>query len=215
MRVMKFLLPVVILMSYAFAKAQSPQPLVELIEDKQEKRWNLYAQNNTDEEQEAFLIVKGNGFRRSADRPVIKKIPPNGRVLMITLIPLQGVSPTYTKIFTYETNLQSIEKRKGEEREEYVHIRPLRDDELTIFLEEDCEKCTLLVNFLNKNHIKYRRLDVRKNGKVSDFMWESTKDKIPRSDVVTLPVVLQYGKVYHNIINMRRFIETYNWQKPK
>lgn len=210
---MKFILPFVILINCAFAKAQSPQPLVELIEDKQEKRWNLYAQNNTDEEQEAFLIIKGEGFRRSADRPVIKKVPPKEKVLMITLIPLKGVTPTYTKIFTFETNLQSIEKRKGEEREEYVHIRPLKDNELTIFLEEDCEKCTMLVNFLNKNHIKYRRLDVRKNGKVRDFMWKHTKDKIPHSDVVTLPVVFQDGKIYHNILNMRRFIESYSWKK--
>jgi len=60
-----------------FAKAQQNNtPPVELIEDKQAKRWLLYAQNNTDEEQEAFLIVQGEGFRRSADRPVIKKLPP-------------------------------------------------------------------------------------------------------------------------------------------
>jgi len=59
--------------SDAQAPAQSSPPIVELIEDKQEKRWNLYAQNNTDEEQEAFLIVQGEGFRRSADRPVIKQ----------------------------------------------------------------------------------------------------------------------------------------------
>lgn len=200
------------IMCCAFAKAQSSQPPVVLIEDKQEKRWNLYAQNNTDEEQEAFLIVKGEGFRRSADRPVIKKIPPHEKVLMITLIPLKGVTPTYTKIFTYETNLQTIEKRKGEDREEYVNIRPIKEDELTLFLEEDCPKCTILVNFLNKNHIKYRRLDVRKNGKVRDFMWEHVKDKIPRSDVVTLPVVMHRDKVYHNIVNMKRFTETYNWE---
>lgn len=203
------------LLCFAFAKAQSPQPLVELIEEKLEKRWNLYAQNHTDQEQEAFLIVKGEGFRRSADRPVIKKIPPNAKVLMITLIPLKGTTPDYKTIFTYETNLQSIQKRKGADEEAYVNIRPIKDDELTIFLEEDCEKCELLVSYLNKQHIKYRRLDVRKNGKVRDFLWKSVKDKIPRSDVVTLPVVLDKGKVYHNIVNMRRFMATYSWKKPK
>lgn len=212
---MKYTPFVIFFLFYAFAKAQSSQPLVELIEDKQPKRWMLYAQNNSDEEQEAFLMVQGEGFRRSADRPVIKKVPPKSKVLMITLIPLKGITPTYNTVFTFETKLQTIEKRKGADREEYVNIRPLKTEELTIFLEEDCEKCNYLVAYLNKNHIKYRRLDVKKNGKVFDFMWEHLEGKIPSSDVVQLPVVMENDKVYHNIVNMKRFVEVYNWEKPK
>lgn len=210
-------------MCFAFAKpvlsqvkaAPSKNKLVELIEEKQPKRWNLYAQNNTDQEQEAFLMVQGEGFRRSADRPVIKKIPPKDKVLMITLIPLKGMDPVYETVFTYETNLQTLQKRKGENKEEHVNIRPLREDELTIFTEDDCEKCTYLINHLNKNHIKYRSLEVFKNGKVFDFMWENIKGKVPQSDVITLPVVLDKGKVYHNIVNIKRFTETYARKKPK
>ncbi len=212
---MKQFLLFVILICCAFAKAQTPQPLVELIEDKQAKRWNLYAQNNTDEEQEAFLMVKGEGFRRSADRPVIKKIPPNAKVLMITLIPLAGTSPTYETIFTYETNLQTIEERKGENREEHVNIRPLQHDELTIFLEDDCEKCDYLIAQLNRKHIKYRKLDVKKNKKVFDFMWQHLRGKIPSSDVVKLPVVMENNKVYHDIANMKHFVATYNWNTER
>ncbi len=210
---MKYFVLLILVMSNAFAKAQSSTPLVELIEEKQEKRWNLYAQNNSNEEQEAFLIVQGEGFRRSADRPVIKKVPPQSKVLMITLIPLKGVEPTYTTIFTYERNLAHIEKRKGADKEEHVNIRPLKSDELTLFLEKDCEKCNILISYLNKNHIKYRRLDVRKNGKVFQFMWDNLRGNIPDEDVVTLPVIIHNGKIYHNIPNMQRFIETYSWKK--
>lgn len=212
---MKYLMLIVMTMCCAFAKAQSTAPLVELVEDKQTKRWDLYAQNNSDEEQEAFLLVKGEGFRRSADRPVIKKIPPNEKVLMITLIPLKGITPTYETIFTYETQLQSIAKRKGENREVYVNIRPIQKDELTLFIEDDCEKCDILLDYLNKNHIKYRKLDVLKNGKVFDFMWKQIKGKIPSSDVVHLPVVLDNDAIYHNIANIKRFTEAYSWKKPK
>lgn len=203
------------LLCFAFAKAQSPQPPVELIEDKQAKRWNLYAQNNTDEPQEAFLLVQGKGFRRSADRPVIKKIPPNGKVLMITLIPLAGTTPTYETIFTFETQLQTIEKRKGENKEAYVNIRPLDPQELTVFLEKDCEKCDILVAYLNRKHIKYRRLDIKKNGKVFDFMWSHLRKKVPSSEVVTLPVVMENNTIFHRIANITRFIETYPWKEPK
>jgi len=61
---MKYLTLLLALICYTFfpskqmgLKAQSSTPLVELIEDKKAKRWNMYAQNNTDEEQEAFLMV--------------------------------------------------------------------------------------------------------------------------------------------------------------
>lgn len=214
---LRFLLfTALVLGAQIFAKAQqSTPPLVELIEDKQAKKWLLYAQNNTDEEQEAFLLVQGEGFRRSADRPVIKKIPPNGKVLMITLIPLKGVTPTYTKIFTYETNLQTISKRKGENGEEYVNIRPLKDDELTIFLEEDCEKCTLLTDFLNKNHLKYRVLNVTTHHKVKEFMFEHLKTTAFKGGMIDLPVVMFEGRKHWSIVDMKKFIKEYDWSGLK
>ena len=195
-------------------KAQSSTPLVELIEDKKAKRWNMYAQNNTDEEQEAFLMVQGKGFRRSATRPIIKKIPPNAKVLMAILIPLAGVTPTYEVIFTYESQLQTIEKKKVDTREKRDPFRPLNHNELTIFIEPDCEKCTYLINYLNKNHIKYRKVNVLKSGKMFDFMWKNLDGRIPNSDVVKLPVVMENNEVYHDILNIKHFTQTYLWNKP-
>ena len=195
-------------------KAQSSTPLVELIEDKKAKRWNMYAQNNTDEEQEAFLMVQGKGFRRSATRPIIKKIPPNAKVLMATLIPLAGVTPTYEVIFTYESQLQTIEKKKVDTRKKRDPFRPLNHNELTIFIEPDCEKCTYLINYLNKNHIKYRKVNVLKSGKMFDFMWKNLDGRIPNSDVVKLPVVMENNEVYHDILNIKHFTQTYLWNKP-
>ena len=198
------------------AKAQQNNtPPVELIEDKQPKRWLLYAQNNTDEEQEAFLIVQGEGFRRSADRPVIKKLPPNSKVLMITLIPLRGVEPTYTKIFTYENELQDISSRKGENREEFVNIRPLKNDELTVFTEPDCEKCKLLTDFLNTNHYKYRVLDVSTNNKVNDFMFDHLKTSNYKGGIIDLPVIMFEGRKHWSIIDIKKFIREYDWKGLK
>lgn len=199
-----------ILIAPTFATAQSA-PLVELIEDKQPKRWLLYAQNNTDEEQEVFLMVQGEGFRRSADRPVIKTIPPNSKVLMITLIPLKGVEPKYTKVFTWETNLKTITKRKGENEEEYVNIRPLKDDELTVFTDADCEKCAILLNFLNKNHYKYRVLDVAKNHKVKDFMFSHLRKAEYKGGLVDLPVLMYQQRKHWSINDIKKFIKEYDW----
>lgn len=192
--------------------AQTEIKAVELIEVKQPKRWMLYAQNNTDIEHEAFLIVQGEGFRRSADRPVIKKIPPNSKVLMITLIPIKGATPTYTKIFTFEEQLQTITKRKGANRPEYVNIRPLRPDELTVFVAADCPKCDILMDHLSSNHIKHRVLTLETHNKVQQFMFDKIHDLTPESTMLALPAILYKGKQYHTIYNIHQFIDEFDWK---
>jgi len=197
---------------HAFAQAQSKEvPDVELVEEKLAKRWLLYAINNTDEEQEAFLIVQGEGFRRSADRPVIKKIPPKAKVLMITLIPLKDANPTYTKIFKYDTDLQSISKRKGENDEEHVNIRPLKDDEFTIFIDNECDKCKLLLDFMNKNHYKYRILNIKTNHKVNEFLFDHLKTTNYKGGIIDLPVIFYEGRKHWSIVDIEEFIKNYNW----
>ena len=187
-------------------------PKVELIEEKKTKRWLLYAQNNTDEEQEAFLMVQGEGFRRSADRPVIKKIPPQAKVLMITLIPLKGATPTYTKVFTYETNLQTISKRKGQNRKEYVNIRPIKNDEFTVFIDHECDKCDVLTTFLNNNHYKYRTLNISKHHEVKEFMFDHLKTAEYKGGIIDVPVIFFKERKHWSIPDIHQFIKTYNWE---
>lgn len=213
---LRFILISLLFISFhILAKAQQPPSSqtdeVVLIEDKQPKRWLMYAQNNSEEEQEVFLMVQGTGFRRSADRPIIKRVPANSKVLMMTLIPLKGVEPVYSKIFTYETNLQQIKRRKGEKDEEYVNIRPLKDDELTVFIEEDCEKCDYLLQFLNTNHINYRRLDLGVNPKVKDFMFGHLRKATYKGGIIDLPAIMYQGRKHWSINNIQQFVKEYDW----
>ena len=97
---------------------------------------------------------------------------------MITLIPLKGVEPKYTKVFTYEKQLQTIKRRKGDGIRAYANIRPLEYDELTVFIESDCAKCTYVLDYLNEHHIKYRLLDVNTHNDVKDFMFDQLKSSI-------------------------------------
>ena len=185
---------------------------VILIEEKEPKRWMLYAQNNTNEEQEAFLMVQGEGFRRSANRPVIKKVPPQTKVLMITLIPLKDTQPSYTTIFTYENELQTLKKKHSDSFEEHVNIRPLQDDELTVFTIYDCPKCELLLSYLNKHRIPHRVLDVDKHDKVREFMFSHLRDSVSKPAIVKLPVIMFKKKKYFDIEHMERFLERKPWK---
>lgn len=208
---MKLFLQLFFLIAPVYLFAQTPA--VELIEDKQPKRWTLYAQNNTDIEQEAFLMVKGEGFRRSADRPIIKKVPPNSKVVMIILIPLKGATPSYTKVFTFEEQLQTIKKRKGEGQKERVNLLPVNPEQLTVFIENDCEKCTHLINYLRNKRIKHRPLNIKKNSAVFDMMWKHLKDSVSGGELIKLPVLMHKEKMYFDIISMEHFIQNFDWKK--
>ncbi|WP_299678617.1 hypothetical protein [uncultured Dokdonia sp.] len=208
---MKLFIPLFFLIYPLYFTAQTPA--VELIEDKQAKRWTLYAQNNTDIEQEAFLMVKGEGFRRSADRPIIKKIPPHSKVVMIILIPLKGATPTYTKIFTFEEQLQTIKKRKGEGQAERVNLLPVDPEQLTVFIENDCEKCSYLTDYLRNQRIKHRALDIKKNNAVFNLMWKHLKDSVSGRELIKMPVLMHQEKMYFDIIDMEHFIQNFNWEK--
>jgi len=208
---MKQLLHIFFLLFPLYLLAQTPD--VELIEDKQAKRWTLYAQNNTAIEQEAFLMIKGEGFRRSSDRPIIKKIPPNSKVVMVVLIPLKGVTPKYTKTFIFEEQLQAIKKRKGDGQKEHVNLLPINPEQLTLFIENDCEKCTHLTKFLRSKRIKHRALDIKKNSAVFDMMWKHLKDSVSGGQLIKLPVLMHKEKMYFDIINMEHFIQNFDWKK--
>lgn len=89
------------------------QEAVTIVKEVQGKRLKFYAQNNTDETYELFFMIKSKGFRRSADRPMIKQIPAGRKVYLMNIIPLKGQDTSYTIIKNYEkSELRDLDFRK-------------------------------------------------------------------------------------------------------
>ena len=184
---------------------------VKLIEEKLEKRWLLYAQNTTEEEKEVFLMVQGDGFRRSADRPVIKQVPPGEKILMLTLIPLKEAQPTYSTIFTFDNKLQKIEKNHSDYAQEYINIRPIKVNEITVYVGDECPKCDILVNHLNMKHITFRKMDVNRHHAVHEFMFNQLKDSISEAQLISLPVIQYKNQRHFNIDNINQFVKHFSF----
>ncbi len=89
------------------------EKLVRLVEEKLKKRTILYVQNDTDKEKSVFLKVDPKGYRRSANKPILKIIPPKKKIQMMILIPLTNKESYYTYNLIVNDNLETIEvKRK-------------------------------------------------------------------------------------------------------
>lgn len=104
---MKIFLPVFVLFFSFPISAQDK--LVRLVEEKQKKRTILYVKNDTNEDKSVFLKVNPTGYRRSAQRPILKKIPPKSKVQMLILIPLTDTESYYTHTLIVNDTLQAID----------------------------------------------------------------------------------------------------------
>jgi len=91
----------------------SQEKSVRLVEEKQKKRTILYVQNDSDIEKSVFLKVDPVGYRKSAQRPIIKNIPPKGKIQMMILIPLTDVDSHYTYRLIVNDELETIDVKRS------------------------------------------------------------------------------------------------------
>ncbi|GGX09007.1 hypothetical protein [Aquimarina muelleri] len=104
---MKIFIPLFVsLFSFTISAQDKP---VRLVEEKQKKRTILYVKNDTNEDKSVFLKVNPTGYRRSAQRPILKKIPPKSKVQMLILIPLTDTESYYTHTLIVNDTLQAID----------------------------------------------------------------------------------------------------------
>ncbi|WP_062059716.1 hypothetical protein [Aquimarina longa] len=91
---MKKIITILMFLLYFVPYAQEEK--IYLVEEKQEKRTIIYVKNDTSESKSVFLKVNPTGYRRSAQRPMLKDIPANSKVEMLILIPLTDKESYYT-----------------------------------------------------------------------------------------------------------------------
>lgn len=133
---------------------------IVLSEKKRGKRIVLVAENKTTDTLNVFLMVISEGYRRSADRPVIKNIPPLSKTPMITLIELSNVPSSYAYeliINDKEYDLTSLPKKKVNDIEKNINGK------LVIFTKDECEKCVALSESLEMRKIGHRTFNINED----------------------------------------------------
>jgi cobalamin biosynthesis protein CobT len=98
------------LISYISYAQEKP---VRLVEKKQKKRTILYVQNDTNTDKSVFLKINPIGYRKSAQRPIIKNIPAKSKIQMLILIPLTDVESHYTYNLIVNEELETIDVKRN------------------------------------------------------------------------------------------------------
>lgn len=113
-RFLQYFIPFFLLFLFTTAMFSQVAP-VRLVEDQQKKRTIVYVQNDTATNKSVFLKVNPIGYRKSAQRPIIKNIPAKSKVQMVILIPLSDIESSYTYDLIINDELKTLEVNKNNE----------------------------------------------------------------------------------------------------
>ncbi|MBW1295545.1 hypothetical protein [Aquimarina litoralis] len=101
-----------LLFTVSFAQKKS----VYLIEVVQKKRTIIYVKNDTDSDKSVFLKINPIGYRKSAQKPIIKNIPANSKIQMTILIPLTDQESSYTYNLIVNEQLENISAKRKKQK---------------------------------------------------------------------------------------------------
>ena len=201
MRLHYKILILLILSSYA---CQSQGLKVLITEEKKGKRVQLFAENKTADTLNVLLTVNGEGYRRSALKPVVKDIPPYDKVEMITLIELADVPSQYTfDMMINEKGTINAEEYNDKERD----IERVILDKLVLFTVADCERCEALITALEEKRIALRTFDIHEDKKIfAQFMSYIERD-LTVDTKIAYPIIWNRDRVIFGYDSLNVMVE--------
>ncbi len=148
---------------YGSAIAQNKHEFVILKEKTKGKRLELFAVNTNNISYDVFLRIETEDFRRSSTRPVLKTIPPNSEVRLITMVKLNGKEGIYNSTFIVNEITKELSIRKDHENFEVKLDNALRNKKITIYTKDACDLCIETRQLLNSSNIPFTELSIEKD----------------------------------------------------
>ena len=162
------------------------------------------AENQTADTLNVFLMVHSEGYRRSADKPVLKNIPPKSQVPMITLIELAGVQSSYT----YELIVNEEEKQmQFDYGKEVVDIENAVRDKIVIFTLPNCKKCTQLTQKLTESRTAYSAFDIAKDPVLYRQFMKFVEKELTTETRIQFPVIWNKDHTIFGYDDLEKVIE--------
>lgn len=181
---------------------------VYLVEDKQKKRTIIYVQNDTNEDKSVFLKVNPIGYRKSAQRPTIKKIPANSKLQMMILIPLKDVTSSYTYNLIINDKLETIDIDRNKNQKNEAPVSSILKSELIVFTKKQCTKCQILISKLKHEHVKFREVNIDSKNRYRDYLWELLDKEGYDKNTVRIPLIVKNGALIHPIDDPKKFVNS-------
>ena len=187
--------------------AQNNHEFVSILEKVTGKRVELFAVNTNDIAYDIFLKVDASGYRRSSARPIIKNIPANSKVRMITLVKLAKTEPSYKYTLVVNEISFDLAMQKDDTGFNYKMDASLKSKKVTLFTKDNCLLCNQTKEVLVNNKINYTEFNIDQDSThlvslLKEFKKNNVKSKIQA------PVLKIDDSLYTNIKTQKQLIET-------
>jgi len=179
---------------------------VFLVEEVQKKRTIIYIQNNTDMDKSVFLKINPTGYRKSAQRPIIKNIKAKSKQQVMILIPLQDVESSYTHNLIVNDRLETIGIDRNKAPRKEAPLSSILKSELIIFTKKQCKKCETLISKLKQKHVKFREVNIDTKNRYRDYLWELLDSEGYNKNVIGVPLAVINKELIYPIDDLTKFV---------
>lgn len=176
----------------------------------------LKAHNDLDQAVRITLNIKSKGMNLSAGPKIIKAMPANSVVRLVTMAPVPGMQASYSYKLSSEildpeeaveivrqfTEQRVIVKNSSRHREKQALENVdnnLPTDQVIVFIKEDCERCIELLDELKRNNINFTRYETGNEDETEQLMWDALLAYGVKEGKVLMPVVFYKEEVYYDI----------------
>ncbi len=186
--------------------SQTIHPYVKLTEKIKGKRLELFAVNSGATSYNIFLRVETKDYRRSSSRPVLKTIPANSKVRLITMVKLNGKEGIYTTSFVVNEIAQGLSITKDHENFEVKFNNALHTKKITIYTKDTCDLCMDAKQLLDKHKIRYKELSIEKDSiNLIQLISEFKKSDLKKKALV--PILKIEDSLYTSLKTRQDFIK--------
>ncbi|WP_417620039.1 glutaredoxin family protein [Oceanihabitans sediminis] len=189
-----------------FNHAQNEHEFVSIKEKVTGKRVELFAINTNDISYDVFLKVNATGFRRSSSRPIIKNVPANSKVRMLTLIKLDNVASSYNYTLVVNEISVDLKIQKDKTALDLKIDKSLNSKTVTLFTKDNCLLCNQTKDLLRRNKISYEEYNIDKDSTyliklIKEFKLENTHTK------TQVPIIKVEDSLYSDIKTQNQLIK--------
>lgn len=160
---------------------------VTILEEKQGKRLLIKAQNTTQDSLSVFLRIVANGYRRSADKPILKIVPPNTTIVMTTLIAINDVPSRYTYDLIVNENLDTQVDLSY--KPSVISIKDQIGGRLLLFTKNSCQKCELLGTLLTGQRIQHQTFNIDEDPVLYQQLMKLLGEPTQNNQKIRFPVI--------------------------
>ncbi|MEM5564663.1 hypothetical protein WNY78_06090 [Psychroserpens sp. AS72] len=183
----------------------SNNPYVTLVEEKTGKRLQLFAENTDSIPYMVFLRVTTTDYRRTSKRPILKEIPGNSKLLLKTLILLDGKEGLYDTTFIVNEVTTNLAIRKSKEFDVKITGAKL-DKNVLIFTNTNCALCDEALTILSDNAFSYEDFNLDTDIKALDLLKSEIGDSTS-IEAINFPVLKIEDNIYTEIKTRQEFID--------